>query len=98
MHSGSRYVAYVSIWRAIMEKGVAIPPKKQEQHRSVGVTLLILYVTQWSLLLRPAISTTIISNEVKLGTTMKCGKKLEIFVLTAISISALMILWVQEPF
>jgi hypothetical protein len=29
---------------------------------------------------------------------MKCGKKLEIFVLTAISISALMILWVQEPF
>jgi len=48
--------------------------------------------------LRPEISTTIISNVVKLATTMKSGKQLEIFVLTAISISALMILWVPVPF
>jgi hypothetical protein len=81
-----------------MEKRLVIPPQKCEPHGSDGVTPLIISVTQLVHLLRPEISTTITSNVVKSATTMKCGKKLGIFVLTAIPISVLMILWVPEPF
>jgi len=81
-----------------MEKGLAIPPEKLEPHGSDGVTPLIISVAQSVHLLRPETSTTITSNVVKPATTMKCGKKLGIFVLTAIPISALMILWVPVPF
>jgi len=83
---------------AIMKKRLAMPSQKFESHGSGEVTPLIICVTQSLPLLRPEISTTIISSVVKPATTTKCGKKLGIFVLTAISISALMILWVPEPF